>query len=124
MFVLKVKQLMKEKNLTQADIVRLTGLSKSGVSQYLSGKNKPSKKAIAKIADALNVSPEQLTDNSRKRITVQEAAELMGMDVQSVRVGMQVGALPIGSVWKAEAKRKYTYYISPKLFTEYTGIKI
>ncbi|MCH5299019.1 MAG: helix-turn-helix transcriptional regulator [Ruminococcus sp.] len=123
MFVLKVKQLMKEKKLTQADIVRLTGLSKSGVSQYLSGKNKPSKKALAKIADALNVSPEQLTDNSRKRITVQEAAELMGKSPQFVRVAMQHNALPIGTAVKISGS-KYTYYISPKLFTEYTGIKL
>lgn len=124
MFVLKVKELMKEKELTQADIVRLTGLSKSGISQYLSGKTYPSKKAIAKIATALNMPLEQLTDNTRQRITVQQAAELMGLDVQSVRVGIQQGALPIGSAWKAEGSSKYTYYISPKQFTEYTGIKI
>lgn len=124
MFALKVKELMKEKSLSQADIVRLTGLSKSGVSQYLSGKTYPSKKAIEKIAAALNIPLEQLTDNTRTRITVQEAAELMGLSPQTVRVGMQVGALPIGSVWKNIGSSKYTYYISPKMFTEYTGIKI
>lgn len=124
MFIQRAKQVMTEKNITQADLVRKTGISKSGVSQYLSGKNKPSKKAIAKIADALGVTAEWLTEGDTPKLTVQQAAKLMGKDVQSVRVGMQVGALPIGSVWRADGSTKYTYYISPKKFTEYTGIKI
>ncbi len=98
MFALKVKELMKEKSLSQADIVRLTGLSKAGISQYLSGKTTPSKKAVEKIAAALSVAPEELTETTPKRITIQQAAELMGLSPQTVRVGMQVGALPISSI--------------------------
>lgn len=124
MFVQRVKQAMEEKGISQADLVKLTGISKGSISQYLSGKNIPRQKKLNAIANALNVTPEWLTESENKKITVQQAAELMGLDVQSVRVGMQVGALPIGSVWKAEGKRKYTYYISPKKFTEYTGIKL
>ena len=31
------------------------------------------------------------------------------------------GILPIGSVFKKEGSSQYDYYISPKLFWEYTG---
>lgn len=56
-------------------------------------------------------------------IKVSEAAKLMGKSEQFVRIQMQRGLLPIGSV-KQNANGKYSYYISPKLFEEYTGIKI
>lgn len=124
MFIQRAKQTMSEKGITQAELVRMTGLSKSGVSQYLSGKSKPSDRAIIKIAEALGVTADYLTEGDTPRLTVQQAAELMGLDVQSVRVGIQKGALPIGSAWKADGSNKYTYYVSPKLFTEFTGIRI
>ena len=47
----------------------------------------------------------------------------MGVSEQFVRVAMQQKQLPIGTAVKLTGS-KYTYYISPKLFTEYTGIKI
>ena len=39
-----------------------------------------------------------------------------------VRIGLQRGILPIGTAIKLNGKH-YTYYISPKLFKDYTGIK-
>lgn len=38
-----------------------------------------------------------------------------------VRIGLQRGILPIGTAIKLNGKH-YTYYISPKLFKDYTGI--
>lgn len=38
-----------------------------------------------------------------------------------VRIGLQRGILPIGTAITLNGKR-YTYYISPKLFKDYTGI--
>ena len=55
-------------------------------------------------------------------ITVKEAAKLMGVSPQFVRVQMQRNLLPIGCV-KKNPQGKCRYYISPKLFEEYTGIK-
>lgn len=124
MFVIKLKEFLKEKGISQAELVRLTGLSKSGVSQYLSGKTIPSKKAILKIAAALNISPDKLTESTPRKITVQQVAELMGIDAQSLRIGLQQDKIPFGTAWKAEGSTKYTYIIYPKKFTEYTGIKI
>lgn len=56
------------------------------------------------------------------RISIAEAAELMGVSQQFVRIGMQRNKLPIGTCVKMSSK--YTYYISPQLFEQYTGIKI
>lgn len=44
----------------------------------------------------------------------------MGKADQYVRIRMQRGLLQIGSAVKV-SPRRYDYYISPKLFMEYTG---
>ena len=56
-------------------------------------------------------------------LKVAEAARLMKKSEQFVRIQMQRGLLPIGCV-KQNQNGKYSYYISPKLFEEYTGIKV
>jgi len=55
------------------------------------------------------------------RLTVKEAAEIMGVSQQFVRVGLQRGLLPFGTAIKLSSV--YTYYISPQKFYEYVGIK-
>lgn len=56
-------------------------------------------------------------------ISIKEASELMGKSPQYIRIGLQRGILPIGNAI-LNPGGKYTYYISPKLFEEYTGIKV
>lgn len=56
-----------------------------------------------------------------RKITVKEAAQILGMSEMFVRIGLQRGKLPIGTAIKLNGKH-YTYYISPKLFKDYTGI--
>lgn len=53
------------------------------------------------------------------RVKVSEAAALMGVSEQFVRVGLQRGLLPIGTAVKLSTK--WTYYISGKLLVEYIG---
>jgi hypothetical protein len=53
------------------------------------------------------------------RVKVSEAAALMGVSEQFVRVGLQRGLLPIGTAVKLSSK--WTYYISRKLLSEYIG---
>lgn len=57
-------------------------------------------------------------------ITIKEAAKLMGVSEQELRLGLQQGDYPIGTARKNKPGGKYKYYISPKLFYEFTGIKI
>ena len=59
----------------------------------------------------------------KNRLSVEEAAALMGVSQQFVRVGMQQGILPWGYAVRVSGKR-YSYFISPKKFTEHTGIDV
>lgn len=60
--------------------------------------------------------------NLNKRITVADAARVLGKDPQFVRIGLQNGKLPIGVAFKTdEDNSKYDYYISPKQLQDFTG---
>jgi len=52
----RIKQAMELRNMNQADLVNATGIGKSAISQYLSGKYVPKQTATHAIAKALNVS--------------------------------------------------------------------
>lgn len=56
------------------------------------------------------------------RLSVEEAAKLMGANAQFIRTGLQQGVFPWGYAVKTSSQ--YTYFILPKKFEEYTGIKI
>ncbi len=120
---------MDEQNITQADLSSMTGIGRSGISQYLSGKNKPGQKALTIIANALNVSEEWLIESDEAatskiiNVPIDRAAKLMGVGKQFIRVGLQNGIFPFGYAVKISGKR-FSYYISPKKFSEYTGIPV
>ena len=63
----------------------------------------------------------QVSEFDGKNIPVTEAAKIIGKDQQYIRQGMIAGILPIGTVFKKEGSNQYDYYISPKMFWEYTG---
>lgn len=52
----RIRQAMELKGIKAVDLVQATGLGKSAISQYISGKYEPKQVAIHKIAKALNVS--------------------------------------------------------------------
>lgn len=56
----------------------------------------------------------------KDKISTQEVADALGISVQTVRIGLQRGRLPIGWAIQGTGK-KYTYAISKKLFEEYLG---
>jgi transcriptional regulator with XRE-family HTH domain len=51
----RLREAMSIRGKTQADLVRITGLSKSTLSRYLSGGFEPKQNAVNKLAEALNV---------------------------------------------------------------------
>lgn len=57
------------------------------------------------------------------RLSINKAAELMGVSAQFIRVGLQKEKLPFGYAIRLSNK-KYTYFISKQKFTEYTGIPV
>lgn len=58
---------------------------------------------------------------NKNNMTVTEAAELMGVSPQFIRMGLQKGVLPFGYAVKV-SKNRYTYFISRQKFIENTGI--
>lgn len=54
-FTSRMRKAMDIRNMKQADLVEKTGLPKSAISQYYSGKYEPKQKGIYLIAKALNV---------------------------------------------------------------------
>lgn len=54
-----------------------------------------------------------------ERIKVEDAARLLGVSEQYIRIGMQRGWLPIGSCVKLSSK--WCYHISPYLLELYIG---
>lgn len=53
------------------------------------------------------------------RISIKEAAEIMGVSQQFLRIGLQRKEFTFGVAVKMS--NKYSYYISPKKFYEYVG---
>ena len=58
-----------------------------------------------------------------KNLSVEVAARYMGVNPQFVRVGLQKGLLNFGTAVQIGGGR-YTYYISPVKFCEFTGIPV
>lgn len=54
-----------------------------------------------------------------EKLSVADAARILGKCPQFVRIGLQRGILPIGTAVKMSSK--WTYHISPKLLKEYLG---
>jgi hypothetical protein len=55
------------------------------------------------------------------KITTVEAAAIIGSSPQFVRVAMQQGKIEIGCAIKMPNSSVWTYNISPKLLSQYTG---
>lgn len=56
------------------------------------------------------------------RLTVQEAAKLMNVTEQFLRIGLRQNAFPFGYAVRME--RQWRYFISRAKFEEYTGIEV
>lgn len=52
----RMREAMQLRNITQADLIKTTGITKSSISSYINGKYEPKHDNIYKIAKALNVS--------------------------------------------------------------------
>jgi DNA-binding XRE family transcriptional regulator len=129
-FAEKLKNLMKELGISQAKLSNLTGIGKSSISQYLSGKNEPSEARKKEIALALGVQEDyfqqfepivKIARNNAINVPVPLIAKLMGKSKEWVTQGLRDGVFPWGYAVKLT---KWSYFISSVKFTEYTGIEI
>lgn len=56
------------------------------------------------------------------RLTVEQAASLLGASEQFIRIGLQQGTLKFGMAVKMS--NRWTYVITKQKFEEITGIKV
>ena len=77
----RIRQALYDKKMSQAELSRITGLSKSAISQYISDKFEPKQDAIYLISKALDVSevwlmgldvPKERVEKIKKLITPEE----------------------------------------------------
>lgn len=129
-FSSKLMDLMRGMGLSQAKLSELTGIGKSSISQYLSGKNEPTEGRKREIAAALGVQEDYFSEfepvariqgGSAYNLPVNVAAKLMGKSSKWVMQGLRDGVFPWGYAVKLT---NWSYFISSVKFTEYTGIQI
>ncbi len=129
-FADKLKKLMGELDLTQSELSDLTGIGKSSISQYLSGKNEPSKNRKREIALALGVQDDYfkmfepiatVQNDGVVNLSVTLVAKLMKKSKEWVMQGLRDGVFPWGYAVKLT---KWSYFISSAKFTECTGIEV
>lgn len=61
---------------------------------------------------------------TRTKITIQEAAKLLGKSTLFVRECMKRGTLPIGTAEKMPDSTKWTFSISPQALADYIGVSV
>lgn len=130
MFAELLRKAMFELHLNQVKVSELTGTSRAAISQYLSGKNEPSKQKKMEMAVALGLPEDYFFQLDPKpeiaadgvfNVPVKLVAKLMKKSDEWVRQGLRDGVFPWGYAVKLS---KWSYFINSKKFTEYTGIQI
>lgn len=130
-FASKLKGLMSELDLTQAKLSDLTGIGRPSISQYVSGRNEPSKDRRKAIARTLGVQEDYFEEfapvakvqyGCPVNLPVPLAAKLMDKSERFVYKGLQDGVFPWG--YAVKFSEHWSYFISSAKFTECTGIQI
>lgn len=98
-FSQKLKYILSEQNISQAELSRLTGINKSSICQYLSGKNVPSKERQSVIATAIGMPEDYFRNENFKepgisypkipRLTLTETAGIMGVSQRALALAIQ-----------------------------------
>lgn len=130
----KLNRVMQELNLNQKQVCGLIGKSKGSVSQYLSGKQTPSKTVRSDIAVALGLEPNYFEEEQPpaepkepiivgriKKMLPEDAAICLGLSKDTIRRGLQQGVFPWGYAIKTSGNR-WTYFINANRFAEIEGL--
>lgn len=123
-FAERLKQVMEEYHISQSDLSRMTGIGRSRICQYLSGKFEPRVSSLKAIADALGVQMEYLLGNIpqyEETLSVPVAANLLNIRPQQLREQLKSRKVPFG--YAVLRNGKYQYFISPKKFEEFLKTK-
>ena len=128
MFGEMLKKAMQEKDMNLTALSAATGIGKSSISQYLSGKNEPPDKKKTTIAIAMGLPADYFKkvqiqsdlSSSEVNLSVIIAAKLMGKSKEFVYQGLKDGVFPWG--YAVKMGKNWSYYISPVMFQKCTGL--
>jgi len=121
-FAERLKEVMKEQDLSQSDLSHLTGIGRSSISQYLSGRNIPTLQRQENIAIALNlpadyfivedIATDEIIEKARiKRLTLTQAARIMGMSKDKLAASIEAGEFSWGHIVPGKGKKR-SFYIN------------
>lgn len=131
----KLKQAMQQLGISQAQVVGMTGIGKSSISQYLSGKNVPTAERQKNIAVSLGLEADYfekddftvrlLKKNSGgiAQIRTKDVGILMKMSHTTVEEGLKQGVFPWGYAIKT-SDNYYRYFINAQRFAEIEGVQV
>ena len=128
MFGEMLKKAMQEKDMNLTALSAATGIGKSSISQYLSGKNEPPDKKKTTIALGMGLPADYFKkvqiqsdlSSSEVNLSVIIAAKLMGKSKEFVYQGLKDGVFPWG--YAVKMGKNWSYYISPVMFQKCTGL--
>lgn len=135
MFAEKLKDVMNELNITQKQLVYMTDIPKSSISQYLSGRIVPAPERQMHIAESLGLERYYFAEQEEKerksedalpiipRLTPDEVAAMMGQHTETIREGLIQGRYPWGYAVQTTAPTegkpgRWTYWINARKFSE------
>jgi len=131
----KLKKAMQQLEISQAQVVGLTGIGKSSISQYLSGKNTPSVERQKNIAVSLGLDPEYFEQDEPivkmakhnsgviPELRTKDAGKLMRMNHKTVEDGLKQGIFPWGYAIRT-SENYHRYFINARRFAELEGIEV
>lgn len=131
----KLKQAMQQLGISQAQVVGMTGIGKSSISQYLSGKNVPSEERQKNIAVSLGLEADYfekddftvrlLKKNSGgiAQIRTKDVGTLMRMNHKTVEEGLKQGVFPWGYAIKT-SDNHHRYFVNAQRFAEIEGVQV
>lgn len=142
MFGQRLRKAMQELNLKQTQVAGLTGKTKGSISLYLSGDRVPPESVQREIAIALGLdadyfsrrelkpareaAEEQARARSRgtiRKISVPDAAKVLGVDQRTVSKGLQQAVFPWGYAIHTTENR-WVYIINADAFERIEGVEL
>lgn len=132
-FAERFKEALEQREKTQSDICRLTGIGKSAISQYLKGNFVPKQQRVYAIAKALNVSeswlmgydvPPEPSKEPQKEPKNQKKPELTPVEYNPTHKIPVLGRISAGLPLYAEENIEEYIYTELNGGNEYFGLRV
>lgn len=129
----RLKVAMEQLGINQAQLAGMTGIEKLLISQYLSGKNVPTKERQRNMAMSLGLAEDYfeqvdpvlsfLKYGGVPELRTKDAGKLMRISHTTIEDGLKQGLFNWGYAIKRTSGR-YKYFINARSFTEIEGIEV